>query len=112
VGGEGAGGCRRIFIHIGTDDTSDPTFLLLCRGSCSSGMAGLVLGADAETWAKQLLERPEALWVLSEVRSCPRPLPVPHEKTHRLRYHPTLDASTSKGRMSCSIKARRPHQLI
>jgi hypothetical protein len=67
---------RRIFIHIGNDDDKeDPTFLLLCRGCCSSGQTGLVLGRDAQVWAAQLHSRPEALWRLSAVDSVAMAIP-------------------------------------
>ena len=54
---------KRIFIHIG--ETQDDTFVLLCKGCCSSGQAGLVVGADAVQWARQLLSQPESLWHLT-----------------------------------------------
>jgi hypothetical protein len=55
---------KRIFIHLGK--TKEDTFVLLCKGCCSSGQAGLVVGADAVQWAKQLIDsHPESLWHLT-----------------------------------------------
>ncbi|EKX47868.1 hypothetical protein GUITHDRAFT_137240 [Guillardia theta CCMP2712] len=47
---------RRIFVHNGSDPKLDPAWVLLCKGSCSSGKTGLLHGADADYWRKHLLE--------------------------------------------------------
>ena len=82
---------KRIFIHIGADEKrdepkkrDDPTFLLLCKGSCSSGQAGLVMGHDAEVWAQQLLARQEALWRLSPVDAVAMAIPSSTERTRAI----------------------------
>ena len=82
---------KRIFIHIGADEKrddpkkrDDPTFLLLCKGSCSSGQAGLVTGHDAEVWAQQLLARQEALWRLSPVDAVAMAIPSSTERTRAI----------------------------
>jgi hypothetical protein len=38
---------KRIFLHVGSDEVEDVTFVFLCKSSCSSGHAGLVLGREA-----------------------------------------------------------------
>jgi hypothetical protein len=91
---------KRIFIHLGK--TKEDTFVLLCKGCCSSGQAGLVVGADAVQWAKQLIDsHPESLWHLTPLDMVAMALPSSKRRREAL-------ASLTKANAAPTDSARLP----
>jgi hypothetical protein len=99
---------KRIFIHLGK--TKEDTFVLLCKGCCSSGQAGLVVGSDAVQWAKQLIDsHPESLWHLTPLDMVAMALPSSKRRREALASLTQANAApTDSARLPPSVHKTDP----